>query len=165
MIPCPSTMGSGIDRPTRGASAAYERLDAEQRALELGVDALEGAVLPVEAPAGLRRSAQHREQDRVEERAVYGRVVTGAREARRGRLAAQLTERDPGIGELREPEGPRLHVVADERPVLVEAGAVLVEDERDLSPARLRRELGERCEAERAHSSVKVRSRTAMHLF
>ena len=76
---------------------------AEQRMLQLAVHPVERTVLPVEPAAGLAGRDEQRQQDRLEERSVGARPVTGAaREDRRRRLAAQLVERDPRVRELRK---------------------------------------------------------------
>ena len=90
---------------------------AVQRLLQVGVDALERRVVPVEAAARLGRAHDHGEQDRLEE----GAVVTAVREDPRRRVAAQLVDRRPGIRQIGEPVGARLDGVADEGAVLEQA--------------------------------------------
>ena len=81
------------------------------------------------------------------------------REDRGRRLAPQLVDRDLRVGELGEPERARLDVVADERPVLVEAGRVLLDDEGQLSRlVSLAAEVGKGRQAEGAEDFVQVRS-------
>ena len=79
--------------------AAYRRPASEERALELAVDPVERPVLPVEAAAGLGGRDEQRQQDRAERaaRSALGPPACAAREDRRGRLAAQLVERDPRV--------------------------------------------------------------------
>jgi hypothetical protein len=72
---------------------------AEQRVLELGVGAVEGAVLPVETAARLGCLDQEPDKDPVEEPAVGG---LAAGEDRSRRLTAQLGGREPGVLELCE---------------------------------------------------------------
>ena len=68
-------------------------LPAEERALELGVGALEGAVVPVEAAAGLRRRDQERERARCGRapapRSASARRERARRSPRRARAAAR----------------------------------------------------------------------------
>src|SRR5439155_8553977 len=56
------------------------------------------------------------------------------------------------------PERARLHVVADERLVLVKAGRVLLDEEGDFPLRGLAAQPGERSQAKRAEHFVQVRS-------
>src|SRR6185436_5226904 len=71
----------------------------EERALEVGVRAVERLVVPVEPAAALRGRDQEAEEDGSEERLVLTRTCARvrAREDRRGRLSAELLERQPGV--------------------------------------------------------------------
>ena len=140
-------------------------LAAEERDLELGVGALEGAVLPVEAAAALGGRNEERQQHAVEERRVLARRGPGvrAREDRSGGLAAQILEREPRVLARHEPVGPPLDVAAHERSVLVQRGPperrMLLEGERQLGPPRdLFVEEAEGAETEAAERAMDVRS-------
>ena len=82
--------------PTSGATAAYDAALAEQRALQLGVAALERLVVPVEAPAGLRdaRREGRRGPCGTARRPRTARAGVCAGIDRGSALAAQLLERD-----------------------------------------------------------------------
>ena len=89
---------------------AYERFGAEQRALELAVDPLEGAVLPVEPAAGLA-GAGRAAASRIARKSARSLGRVGVRRRRRSPRAgsrAQLVERDPRVLELRERVRARL---------------------------------------------------------
>ena len=133
-IPRPSSTVVPTERPTSGAAAWYLARRAEQRLLQLAVDTVERAVLPVEAAAGLGGTDERRQENGAVEGAGLGGVLAGvaAGEDRGGGLAVQLVEREPGVLELREDVGARLDVVAQERPVLVPA-VVLLDHEGDLT--------------------------------
>ena len=130
---------------------------SEERRLELGVGALEGDVVPVEAAAALGRRDQEREQHGAEERLLLRRARpgVGAREDRRGGLAQKLVERQERVFASCQLVRARLDERAHERPVLVErrprALEVLFERERELV-ALLERaaEEDERAETERS---------------
>ena len=138
---------------------------AEQRALELGVGAVERGVVPVEAAARLRHADQEVDEDGTEERVVLGRAAARVRtrvDACR-RLAGELVERDRRILPAAKPVGPRLDEVAHERPVLVErrAGraAVLLECKRKRVALvlELAQEVRERAEHEPTQRVVELR--------
>ena len=83
---------------------------AEERALELDVGPVEGLVAPVEAAAGLGDIGEQRQHDRPQERLVARLAGMGGGVDRGGRLAAQILDRQLGVGELAQPLGPRLDV-------------------------------------------------------
>ena len=110
-----------------------------------------------------------REQDGAEERLLraHPRARVRARKDRRSRLAAQLLEREPGVGQREEAPGPALDEVARQRPVLVEGGAaaarMLLEREGEVGAlGQLAGQVGERAEAEAAQGRVELR-RTDAH--
>ena len=102
-------------------------------------------------------SGDERQEDRAEQRLVgaHLRSRVRAREDGGRGLAAQLIEGEAGIGEREQPSCTTLHVVAGQRPVLVERGPVArgvrVERKRELVAVRqLAREERERAQAEPA---------------
>ncbi len=137
---------------------------AEERALELGVRALEGDVVPVEPTARLRRGDQQRDEHRAVQGLLLRRSRAGvrARVDRRRRLAQELLERDPRVLALGQRARPRLDEGAHERSVLVERRAatlhVLLERERQFV-ALLERpaEEDEGAETERAQGQMELR--------
>ena len=79
----------------------------------------------------------------------------------RRRLAAELLDRDPGVGQRSEPLRARVHVRAHERSILVERGlaarGVLLEGERNLGAAlHIPRQERKPREAEAAKRAVQV---------
>ena len=141
----------------------------EERGLEVGVRAVEGGVVPVEAAAGLGRGDEERHDDAAVQRTILVRAAGSgsgsrvrAREDRRGRLARELLQGDRRVLPARKPRRARLDEPAHERPVLVErrpaAAAVLLEREGDVGTAlHLLREPAKRAEAEAAEGVVEAR--------
>ena len=156
-------------RPSRGQ--ADERRErrvraavAVERALELGVGALERVVVPVEAAARLGGGDEQRNEDRAPERLVLADPLVGvrAREDARGRLVLERREGLARVLAQGEPPGPLLDEGADERPVLVERRAVrarvLLERDREVGAAlELEAEVEERAEAEPAERREELR--------
>jgi hypothetical protein len=110
---------------------------SQQRALELGVGAVERLVAPVVTAAGFGDVGQERQEDRPQQRRLAVARMGGGVDGRR-RLTAELLDRDPGVGQ-RSSRSARVHVRAHERSVLVERGlaarGVLLEGERNLGAA------------------------------
>ena len=153
--------GDADERRHGGVGAAL----AEERALELGVGAIERVVVPVESSARLGGGDEQAEQDGAEERLVLGRSRpgVGAREDRRSRLALQLLDRDQRIGPAAQARRPLLDERAHERAVLVQrrAARVLVLDEghRQLGPViELAEQEREGAEREAAKGKLELRS-------
>ena len=152
--------GDPDERRDRGVRARR----AEERTLELGVGALEGDVVPIEAATPLGGRDQERDENGAEESLLLGRLRASVRprEDRGGRLAQQLVERDPSVLAGGERTRPRLDERPDERPVLVEGRPVtlqvLLEGERQVV-AFLERtaEVDEGAQTEGAQGEVKVR--------
>ena len=125
---------------------------------------VEDCVVPIEAAAALGDVGQERKQDRAHEGAAVAFVPAGVSACvnRRGRLALQLLEGHEGIGQRGEPARARVHVVADERPVVVERSlpaVVLLEREGDLGAAiDLPREERKTPDREETKRAIQVRS-------
>ena len=126
--------GDPDERRDRGVGAR----GTEQRVLQLGVGALERAIVPVEASTRFGGGDQQRDENGAEERLLLGwlRPRVGTGEDRRRRLAQQLVERDPGVLPAGQRAGARLDEGPHKRPVFVERRAaalnVLLEGERQI---------------------------------
>ncbi len=137
----------------------------EECALELGIGAREGAVVPVDAPARLTRAHEQRQEHAREQRFVVAgaRAGMGAREDRRSRLALQLLYGELRVGPAAERVRTRFDEGLDERPVLVQrglvVGGVLLERKRQLgAPFELREQRAERAQAEGPQGREQLRS-------
>ena len=136
---------------------------AEERALELRIRRLEGAVVPVEAPARLGRAHEQRQEHAAEERLVLvgAGPRVGAREDRRRRLTPQLRNCDQRVVAAGKRRCARLDVAAHERLVLVQGRParrrVRLEGERQLVAALdLAGQVAEGSEAETVERAVEA---------
>ena len=140
-MPPPSSTVAPAESPTSGAIAAYERAVPKSERSISAYARVERIVVPVEPAAALGDRGEHRQQNRPEERVVLRRADSRVRvrEDRRGRLAAQVVDRVPRVGQPAQRRRLFLDEAAHERPVLVErrpaARRVLLERERQLRPA------------------------------
>ena len=126
--------GDPDERRDRGVGAR----GTEQRVLQLGVGALERAIVPVEASTRFGGGDQQRDKNGRKSACSsdgFGPGV-GAGEDRGRRLAQELVERDPGVLPAGQCAGARLDEGPHKRPVLVERRAaaldVLLEGERQV---------------------------------
>ncbi len=136
----------------------------EEGVLELGVGALEGCIVPVEAAACLcgrdEQAEQHGPEQRLVLRDTSARVRTG--EDGGGRLAAELLQGDRRVLAAAEPGCVSFGERVDKRPILVQCGAagMLVLDERDRELAalvQLAQQERERAERESVQGVMQLR--------